>query len=242
MGTLWLGANLGGPSVRGRPLSTSDSKSSILHAHAIGSEAHSLQQWIRRSPQVTTGSRRSPLGTLNSQDLQAVTFPFFRHDLHWKGHLSDGLSQKGISWRANHTPGGDEPIGRARRGGRNCPATPRPQNRRPLAACSHLRRPFYRAAALMALEAVLVAGPQDGHMACGAVTPQYVPCSFWPSIRLEATNIAREPLAGELFIGLRPSWPTGGLTTSRLEVPKSVSPGRGSGGDTRATGVSPLGG
>eukprot|EP00661_Eupelagonemidae_sp_cell13_P014608 gene14608-biopygen9652 len=38
-----------------------------------------------------------------------------------------------------------------------------------------------------------------------------------PSIRLEATNIAREPLVGELFIGLRPSRPTGGLTTSRLE-------------------------
>eukprot|EP00661_Eupelagonemidae_sp_cell13_P023331 gene23331-biopygen4319 len=29
---------------------------------------------------------------------------------------------------------------------------------------------------------------------------------------------------------------------SRLEVPKSVAPGRGSGGDTRAAGVSPLGG
>eukprot|EP00661_Eupelagonemidae_sp_cell13_P014614 gene14614-biopygen3611 len=61
-----------------------------------------------------------------------------------------------------------------------------------------------------------------------------------PSIRLEATNIAREPLVGELFIGLRPSRPTGGLTTSRLEVPKSVAPGGR--GTTCATGASAVGG
>eukprot|EP00661_Eupelagonemidae_sp_cell13_P008589 gene8589-biopygen12147 len=49
---------------RGEPSWTQRTRSS-LHAHAIGSEAHSSQHRIRRSPQVTRSKKRSALASLS---------------------------------------------------------------------------------------------------------------------------------------------------------------------------------